>query len=142
VLGVALLLGLAIGSRALPLGDVVAALRGHDAGDASIIVLEQRLPRTLRGALVGAALGVGGAVAQGITRNPLADPALLGVSSGAALAIVIGSFAFGVTTLASQIPVATVGAALAGGAVMGLGSYGRGATTTVGLALVGWRCPR
>jgi iron complex transport system permease protein len=137
VLGVVLLLGLAIGSRALPLGEVTAALLGQDAGDASIIVLEQRLPRTLLGALVGAALGVGGAVAQGITRNPLADPALLGVSSGAALAIVIGSFAFGVTTLAPQIPLAAAGAALAGGVVLGLGTYGRGTMTPVGLALVG-----
>lgn len=137
VLILCVLLGLTLGSRPLPLDDVVAALLGDDVGDATIIVLEQRLPRTLLGVLVGAALGVGGAVAQGITRNPLADPALLGVAAGAALALVIGSFAFGVVTLAAQIPVASLGAAVTGGLVLGLGTYGRAAMTPTGLALVG-----
>lgn len=81
------LLGLALGSRALSLSEVLDALRGEARGDASIIVLDQRLPRTVLGLLVGAALGMGGAVAQSLTRNPLADPGLLGVSSGAALVI-------------------------------------------------------
>lgn len=131
------LLGLVLGSRPLPLGDVLAALLGKDVGDATIIVLDQRLPRTVLGVVVGAALGVGGAVAQGITRNPLADPALLGVSAGAALALVIGSFAFGIVTLTAQIPVASLGAALTGCLVLGLGTHGRAAMTPTGLALVG-----
>ncbi len=130
-------LGLALGSRALPPGQVLDALRGREAGDASIIVLDQRLPRTLLGLLVGAALGVGGAVAQALTRNPLADPGLLGVSAGAALAIVSGTFLFGVTTLASQLLLATAGAALAGGAVLLLGNGAAVARTPQGLALVG-----
>lgn len=96
----AVLLGLALGSRPLRLTDVLAALRGNDVGDASIIVGDQRVPRTLLGLLVGAALGMGGAVAQSLTRNPLADPGLLGGSAGAALAIVVGSLVFDVTTLA------------------------------------------
>jgi iron complex transport system permease protein len=85
LLGVAVsfLLGLAWGSRALPLPEVLTALARRDAGDASLIVLDQRLPRTLLGLVVGAALGVGGAVAQLLTCNPLADPGLLGVSAGA-----------------------------------------------------------
>ena len=87
--------------------------------------------------LVGAALGVGGALAQGITRNPLADPALLGVSAGAALAIVVGSFVFGITGLAPQILAATVGAAVVGSAVLLLAGYGRGGMPPVTLALVG-----
>ncbi|MQA82937.1 MAG: iron chelate uptake ABC transporter family permease subunit [Streptosporangiales bacterium] len=137
LLCLAVLLGLVLGSRPLPVGDVVAVLAGRDAGDAAIIVLEQRLPRTLLGVVIGAALGVGGAVAQGITRNPLADPALLGVSAGAALALVVGSFVFGIATLAAQIPVASAGAALAGCLVLALGTYGRAAMTPTGLALVG-----
>jgi iron complex transport system permease protein len=131
------LLGLALGSRALPLGEVVAALAGEDVGDASIIVWDQRMPRTLLGLLVGAALGMGGAVAQSLTRNPLADPGLLGVSAGAALAIVLGAFAFGVTTLAPQLLLAIMGAGLAGTMVLLLGTRSVVAVTPQGLALVG-----
>lgn len=136
-LGVAVMFGLAVGSRALPLTEVFAALRVHDETDAAIIVWEQRIPRTLLGVLVGAALGVGGVLAQGITRNPLADPALLGVSAGAALAIVLGSFLFGITTLAPQIVAATIGAAVVGGGVLTLAGSGRTRLAPTGLALVG-----
>lgn len=129
--------GLAAGSRDLALSEVLNALTHRGENDASIIVWEQRIPRTLLGVLVGAALGVGGALAQGITRNPLADPALIGVSSGAALAIVLGSFVFGVTTLAPQILLGTVGAAVVGGAVLSLAGYGRGGMAPTSLALVG-----
>jgi iron complex transport system permease protein len=135
--GASFLAGLALGSRALPLTEVVAALSGRDAGDASIIVLDQRLPRTLLGLLVGAALGVGGAVAQSLTRNPLADPGLLGVSAGAALGIVLGTFMLGVTALAPQLALATVGASVAGCAVLLLGNAAPVARTPQGLALVG-----
>lgn len=130
-------LSLALGSRPIPLGQVWDALRGRDVGDASIIVFEQRLPRTLLGLLVGAALGVGGAVAQSLTRNPLADPGLLGVSAGAALAIVCGTFLLGVTALAPQLLLATVGASVAGCLVLLLGSSAAVARTPQGLALVG-----
>lgn len=136
VLGVVVLVGLAVGTRPLPLDDVLRALIDRDRSDAAIIVWEQRMPRTLLGLLVGAALGVGGAVAQGITRNPLADPALLGVSAGAALAIVVGSFLFGITALAPQLLAATIGAALAGAVLLTLTGAGRG-VPTVTLALVG-----
>ena len=130
-------LGLALGSRPLGAGEVLSALLGREAGDASIIVLEQRLPRTLLGLLVGAALGVGGAVAQTLTRNPLADPGLLGVSAGAALAIVGGAFLLGVTDLGPQLLLAVAGATLAGGTVLLLGSRAAVARTPQGLALVG-----
>jgi iron complex transport system permease protein len=135
--GVAAAMGLTLGSRALPLAQVVEALRGRQVGDASIIVLDQRLPRTLLGLLVGAALGVGGAVAQSLTRNPLADPGLLGVSAGAALAIVCGSFLFGVTTLAPQLLLAITGAGVAGALVLLLGGSPATGRTPQGLALVG-----
>lgn len=137
LLAVAVGFGLTVGSRALPLSEVLGALASRGETDASIIVWEQRIPRTLLGVLVGAALGVGGALAQGITRNPLADPALIGVSSGAALAIVLGAFVFGVSSLAPQILTATVGAAVIGGAVLLLAGHGRGGTAPISLALVG-----
>lgn len=135
--GVAAVLGLALGSRPLGVDEVLAALLGRDAGDASIIVLEQRLPRTLLGLLVGAALGMGGAVAQSLTRNPLADPGLLGVSAGAALAIVCGAFLLGITTLTPQLLLATIGASVAGCVVLLLGNAAAVARTPQGLALVG-----
>lgn len=131
------LLGLAVGGRALPLADVVAALSGRDVGDASIIVWDQRLPRTLLGLVVGAALGVGGAAAQSLTRNPLADPGLLGASAGAALALVLGSFVLGVTTLAPQVVLAMAGAGVAGTVVLVLGTRSTIGATPQGLALVG-----
>lgn len=134
---VAAILGLALGSRPLDAAEVLAALVGRETGDASIIVLEQRLPRTLLGLLVGAALGMGGAVAQSLTRNPLADPGLLGVSAGAALAIVCGAFLLGMTTLAPQLLLATFGASIAGCVVLLLGNAAAVARTPQGLALVG-----
>jgi iron complex transport system permease protein len=134
---VSFLLGLALGSRALPLSEVLTALAGRDAGDASIIVLDQRLPRTLLGLVVGAALGVGGAVAQLLTRNPPADPGLLGVSAGAALGIVLGTFVLGITALAPQLLLATLGASLAAFAVLLMGNAAQIARTPQGLALIG-----
>jgi iron complex transport system permease protein len=118
VLATVAMAGLVIGTRGLPLADVLAVLGGERVGDAAIIVLEQRLPRTALGLAVGAALGVAGVAAQGLTRNPLADPALLGVSGGAALAVVLGITFAGARTLPAHIAFATLGAAAAGAAVL------------------------
>jgi iron complex transport system permease protein len=129
--------GLALGSRALSLGEVLGALTGERTGDAAIIVWDQRLPRTLLGLLVGAALGIGGAVAQGLTRNALADPGLLGVSAGAALAIVVGTFVFGITAMAPQLLLGIAGASCAGVAVLLLATRSPVAGSPQGFALVG-----
>ncbi|MGI5352016.1 FecCD family ABC transporter permease [Streptomyces sp. CA-250714] len=89
------LAGLALGSARIPLGDVVAALTGRaQPGPFATIVLDVRLPRVLLAAVVGAGLALVGAVLQALVRNPLADPYLLGISSGAStgavLVIVLG----------------------------------------------------
>lgn len=89
-LAVVCLLSLATGSKPLALDAVVEALY-RDNGDAHAIVMDQRIPRTVLGLLVGLALAVAGALMQGMTRNPLADPGLLGVSAGAEFAIVVGA---------------------------------------------------
>lgn len=91
-------------------GQVVRALRAPTAQLASLIVLELRLPRALLACLVGATLGLAGAVLQGLTRNPLAEPGLLGVSSGAALGAVIAIY----SGLAALLPLATPLLGLAG----------------------------
>lgn len=93
------LVSLAVGSRAIPLGTVVDVLFHPDGSDASTIVHDLRLPRTVLAIVVGLALGIAGALMQGHTRNPLADPGLLGVEAGAAFAVVIGIYAFGVHDL-------------------------------------------
>ncbi len=77
--------------------------------------MELRLPRTILGVLVGAALGLSGAVMQGVTRNPLADPGILGVNAGAALFVVIAISVFGITSIVGYVWFAFAGAGDRGG---------------------------
>jgi iron complex transport system permease protein len=128
----------AYGSKSIGLGVVWDALWHFDPSiDDHLIVRELRVPRTVMGLLVGGALGLAGAVMQGLTRNPLADPAILGVESGAALAVVIAIYALGVGTFGGYVWFAFAGAAVASIAVYALGSLGRGGATPVKLALAG-----
>ncbi|MBE1490012.1 FecCD family ABC transporter permease [Plantactinospora soyae] len=142
VLIVLSLVSIAVGSRQIPLDQVVQALldragmRGTDP-QVEAIVWGVRLPRTLLGLLVGMALGLSGALMQGLTRNPLADPGLLGVSAGAALGIVIAIAWFGIATLYGYIWFAFVGALVASIVVYLLGGLGRGGSTPVKVALAG-----
>jgi iron complex transport system permease protein len=136
VLGFAALLSLAVGARAIPLGDVTdALLHGGGSRDAAI-VNSLRVPRTLLGIVVGAALGIAGALMQALTRNPLADPGLLGVNAGAAAAVVV-ALSLGLAGAASSVWFAFAGAALAAVAVYTIGGAGRGGATPVRLALAG-----
>jgi len=133
----AVLLSLAIGARTIPLGEVVDALRsGGDSRNAAV-VLDVRLPRTLLGLAVGIALGLAGALMQALTRNPLADPGLLGINAGAAAAVVIAIGLLGITGTTAYVWFAFLGAALAAAAVYAIGSAGRGGATPVRLALAG-----
>jgi iron complex transport system permease protein len=137
VLAFVLLLSLAIGSKAIPLGDVIRAFTDFDGSNDHLIVRDLRLPRTLVGLLVGAALAVSGALMQAITRNPLAEPGLLGVNAGAAFSVVFAIYLFDIGTLSAYVWFAFVGAAVASVAVFVLGSLGRGGATPVRLALAG-----
>ncbi|MFG3257514.1 FecCD family ABC transporter permease [Streptomyces sp. NPDC048172] len=136
VLGVLALASLAFGARDVPWGDVWAALGGADSslGEAAA---SKRIPRTVLAVLIGAALGLAGAVMQGVTRNPLADPGILGVNMGASLAVVTAVAYFGLTSPAGYIWTAMTGAALAAGFVYAVGSLGRGGATPLKLALAG-----
>jgi iron complex transport system permease protein len=136
LLAVAVLVSLAVGSRALPLGTVLDVLLRPDGSDASTIVHELRAPRTALAVAVGVALGVAGALMQGHTRNPLADPGLLGVEAGAAFAVVVGIHAFGVTALTGYAWFSLAGAGLAAVAVFAIGSTRRG-PDPVALVLAG-----
>lgn len=131
-------LSVAVGAKDIRLSTVWEALvRFNPDLDAHQIVRSLRLPRALTCALVGAALAAAGAIMQGMTRNPLADPGLLGINAGSGLAIAI-CFAF-VPGLHFQqlILVSFLGAALGAGLVFGIGSLSRGGMTPVRLALAG-----
>jgi iron complex transport system permease protein len=132
------LLSVAIGSKQIPLSTVVDALRHYNEADTDhVIVQSLRVPRTLIGLMVGAALGLSGALMQGVTRNPLADPGILGVNGGAALFVVGGIYWFGLSTLTAYVWLAFLGAAAASVTVYLLGSLGREGATPVKLALAG-----
>jgi iron complex transport system permease protein len=132
------LASIAIGAKSIPFGTVLDALFHHDPTNSDhLIIRSLRIPRTAVGLLAGAALGVGGAVMQGLARNPLADPGILGVNAGAALFVVIGIYSFGKSSLFGYVWFAFAGAAVASVLVYTLGSLGREGATPVKLALAG-----
>ena len=128
----------AYGSKSIPLSVVWDALWHFDPGSNDhLIVRSLRVPRTVIGLGVGAALGLAGAVMQGVSRNPLADPGILGVEAGASLAVVVAINSFGVGSLTGYVWFAFAGAAIASVVVYTLGSMGRDGATPVKLALAG-----
>ncbi len=131
------LVSLAVGAKGIPLGEVAEALFHDDGSEQAAIVRELRLPRTLVGLAIGCALGLAGALMQSITRNPLADPGLLGVDAGAAAAVVLAISLLDVRGVGTYMWFAFAGAAVASLAVYALGSTGRGGATPVRLALAG-----
>ena len=137
VLVVLAILSLAVGSKDIPLQSVLDALFAHGMTDENAIVVGLRLPRTVLGLLVGMALGVSGALIQALTRNPLADPGILGVNAGAAFAVSLGAGAFGLTSIQHSIWLAMIGAVLATVLVYAIGSVGRDSATPVRLTLAG-----
>ena len=126
----------AIGSRDVTWADIVAGLSGSTDSISEAAVVK-RAPRTMLAVLVGAALALSGAVMQGVTRNPLADPGILGVNMGASLAIVIGIAWFGLSSADGYLWVAIIGAGAAAVFVYTVGSLGRGGATPLKLALAG-----
>ncbi|WP_405964655.1 iron chelate uptake ABC transporter family permease subunit [Streptomyces sp. NBC_00723] len=125
---------IAVGAKELSVAQVLHGLF-EDSGTYADVVVDERLSRTVLGLLVGAALGLSGAVLQALTRNPLADPGLLGINAGASAAVVTAITYFGVTSLTGYVWFAFFGAAAVGALVWFLGGS-RGATP-VRLALAG-----
>jgi iron complex transport system permease protein len=135
---VLVVLSFAVGSKPVPLGDVLGALTSYDpALDHHVIVRDQRLPRTVLALVTGAALAVAGALMQGLTRNPLADPGLLGVSAGASFAMTLAMVMLPVTSLLGLVWFSFAGAVLATVAVYLLGTAGRSGSSPVTLTLAG-----
>jgi iron complex transport system permease protein len=137
VLVLVILLSLWIGTKSIPFADTFALLLADDGTGDAAIVRDVRVPRAVLGVLVGAALGLSGAVMQALTRNPLADPGLLGVNMGAAAAIVSAIAFFGITSPLGYIWFALAGAAGTATVVYVLGAAGRGTATPDRLVLSG-----
>jgi iron complex transport system permease protein len=132
------MLSLAVGARSIPLRTVVHTFTQQDLSDPEqLIVFSLRGPRTVIALMVGIALGLAGTCMQGVSRNPLADPGLLGVNAGAALAVVLGIYVLGVTSVLGYVWFAFAGAAIVSVLVYALGSIGREGATPVKLALAG-----
>lgn len=138
LLGLALLSSIAFGAASISPADVWAALFAFNPESTEhLIIRTLRMPRAAVAALVGASLGVAGALMQGITRNPLADPGILGINTGAALGVVAAVFFLRISSLPLYALFAFAGATLTAGAVYVLGSLGRGGATPLNLTVAG-----
>ncbi|MEU5402561.1 iron chelate uptake ABC transporter family permease subunit [Streptomyces sp. NPDC005963] len=135
VLVLVCLASVAVGAKPIPLADVWDGLFDRTGGEHGVLIREVRVPRTLLGLIVGMALGLAGAVMQALTRNPLAEPGLLGVNAGASAAVVSAISFLGVTSFTGYVWFAFVGAAVVSVIVYVLG--GSRSATPVRLALAG-----
>ncbi|GAA3623364.1 iron ABC transporter permease [Kineosporia mesophila] len=136
LIAVLIVASIAVGTRFVPVPTILDALGGAD-DTLDQAVIRVRIPRTVLALLAGAALAVSGAVFQGVTRNPLADPGILGINMGASLAVVVGLAYFGLSNPNSYIWAAIAGAAISAVFVYAIGSLGRGGPTPLKLALAG-----
>jgi iron complex transport system permease protein len=137
VLVVAAAFSVLVGANPLSPGTVLQTLLGGGSAESRFVVWDQRLPRTAAALLVGAALGVAGALIQAFTRNPLADPGILGVNAGAAFFVTIGIVFFGVTSPFGYVWLACAGALLLTVVVYAIGSAGGDAAGPVRLTVTG-----
>lgn len=133
-----MLLSIAFGAANIAPADVWNAIFAFDSSSTNhLIIRTLRVPRAAVAVLVGASLAVAGAIMQGLTRNPLGDPGILGINTGAALGVVAAVFFLNVSSLSLYALFAFAGATLTAVAVYGLGSLGRGGPTPLNLTIAG-----
>ncbi|MGV9382740.1 FecCD family ABC transporter permease [Nonomuraea sp. NPDC003707] len=137
VLALVAMASVALGARSVPFSTVIDAFLTPNGSNDHTVIRELRVPRTLLGLGVGATLGLAGALMQSLTRNPLADPGLLGINEGAALGVTLALGLFGLSDPAVYVWFAFGGAALASAVVYALASAGRSGSSPVRLALAG-----
>ncbi|PMB20298.1 iron ABC transporter permease [Fischerella thermalis CCMEE 5205] len=137
ILLICLIYSVTLGAADIPLDKILASFIAFDGSYEHLVIQTVRLPRVLIAILVGSALAVSGALMQGLTRNPLADPGILGIESGAALAVVATIFIFGSSSLSVLTIVAFLGAGVTATLVYFLGSLGRGGATPLNLTVAG-----
>lgn len=131
------MISLATGSRYIPVSEVLSALTGTSGDAFTVSVVQARIPRMVFGIIAGGALGVSGALMQSITRNPIADPSILGVNTGASLFVVCGIAFFNINLPHQYIWLALIGAGVTAVFVYAIASIGSGEITPIKLALSG-----
>lgn len=137
VLFLSLVASVRFGAAHIGTFEVIGAFTNYGGSEEDLIIRTLRVPRALIAALVGASLGVAGALMQGLTRNPLADPGILGIEAGAALAVVGAVFFLGVSSLSTYALFAFVGAGITAAVVYGLGSLGTGGLSPMKITVAG-----
>lgn len=138
VLACICVLSLALGARSVPTATAIDSILRFDPDVTDqVVVRDLRVPRTLIGLTVGAALGLAGAMMQGITRNPLADPGILGVSAGATFAVALAVLVLQLGNVFGLLWFAFAGAAIGAVLTYGIASLGRGGPTPIKLAITG-----
>lgn len=137
VLLLCLVISLAYGAADISLNKIVTALIAFNGSTDHLIIRTMRLPRSLIALLVGAAISVAGTLMQALTRNPLADPGILGINAGAAIAVVVAVFLFGTSSVSAYAWCAFLGAGVTAVVVYWLGSLGRGGLTPLNITIAG-----
>ena len=137
LLGLSVFLSLSLGSRMVGLQEVLDGLFRQDIDSYEANVVRKRISRTVFSLFCGAALGVSGALMQAVTRNPIADPSILGVNTGASLFVVFGIAFLNISSAHQYIWLALAGAAITSVFVFGIGSLGRSGATPIKLVLAG-----
>lgn len=135
LIGIAI--SIAYGSKSIPINDITGYFLGTNNDSFQVAVISARIPRTVFGILAGAALGVSGALMQSITRNPIADPSILGVNTGASLLVVVGIAYLNISSGIKLIGLSFIGALLTAFFVYGIASVGYGGANSIKLALAG-----
>lgn len=128
---------LMFGSRLVRFHELIDGLFHQDVDSYGASVVHKRISRTVFSLFCGAALGVSGALMQAVTRNPIADPSILGVNTGASLFVICGIAFLNISTANQYIWLALAGAAITAVFVFGIGSMGRGGATPIKLVLAG-----
>ena len=137
LLSIMAVFSISLGAKNIAFSKVVDVLLGNDPDSLEAAIISQRIPRTVFGILAGGALGISGALMQSITRNPIADPSILGVNTGASLFVVAGIAFFNITVAYQYIWLGITGAGVTAVFVYSVASMGKDGATPLKLALSG-----
>ena len=137
LLSIMAVFSISLGAKNIAFSKVVDVLLGNNPDSLEAAIILQRIPRTVFGILAGGALGISGALMQSITRNPIADPSILGVNTGASLFVVAGIAFFNITVAYQYIWLGITGAGVTAVFVYSVASMGKDGATPLKLALSG-----
>ena len=137
LLSIMVIFSISLGAKSIAFSKVADVLLGNDPDSLEAAIILQRIPRSVFGILAGGALGISGALMQSITRNPIADPSILGVNTGASLFVVAGIAFFNITVAYQYIWLAIIGAGVTAVFVYSVASMGKDGATPLKLALSG-----